>query len=108
VVVGGGVIVGLLSLLAGFLAGIPPLIVLGLTGIGAAFPFAYTFTNATAGRFLFGAIGLFVCVTGALNIAALLGVGEVASLAKSTGSIAWLAVVGTTWICSIPAINRRR
>lgn len=107
-VVGGGVIFGLLSLLSGFLAGIPPLIVLGLTGIGASFPFAYTFTNVAPGRFLFGAIGLFVVATGALNVAAVLGVGEVVNLSRAMGRIAWLAVVATTWIASVPSLNRRR
>lgn len=109
VVVGGGVVFGLIALLSGLLLKQPALFVLGLTGIGASFPFAYTFTNRSVqGRLLFGGVGLFVVATGTLNLLASLGFTQLNDAANSTASIAWLAVIGVTWLCNVPSLNRPR
>lgn len=107
-VVGGGVVAGLPLFLGGILAGLPVLLTAGLTLIGAAFPFAYTFTNkAPVGHWLFGAAGVFVLATGAVNGAAFAGFLEDSSLATGMGGLAFLLVMIVTWLANVRALNRK-
>jgi tetratricopeptide (TPR) repeat protein len=99
---GGGVLAGLLLLIGSLLAGSHFMLISGATLIGAAFPFAYTFTNVTHGKWLFGAIGLFVLVTGATKL-----IPGMEAMAAQFTSVAFLAVIATTWICGIDSISRR-
>ena len=81
--VGGGISAGVLLVALGFcakaaLSGNAETLMLlalipGATLIAAAFPFAYTFTNdAPVGRWIMGASGVFVILTGALILAGML------------------------------------
>jgi hypothetical protein len=106
-VCGGGVLIGFPLFVVGMLAHIPAAKVAGITLVGAAFPFAYTFKNATAGRWLFGAIGAFVLAAGAVNLTAVVSGDSSHRAAEVLGGLAFLSVLAVTWIANIPAIQRR-
>jgi tetratricopeptide (TPR) repeat protein len=62
---GGGVLVGLTMSGVGWLINQIDLMLAGLTFVGAAFPMALVFTNASrVGRWLFGALGVGIYLTG--------------------------------------------
>jgi Tfp pilus assembly protein PilF len=105
---GGGVIAGLPLCLIGFFAGLPVAMVIGAALVCAAFPFAYTFTNVTAGKWLFGAIGAFVYAAAVVVLVTVITGGKFDGLPSALASFAGLAVIGVTWICNIPTINRRQ
>lgn len=84
IVVGGGIISGVGLLLGSFVAKpfldsrmlpmLMPVVVMGATFVGSAFPFSYTFTNdAPFGRWFMGAAGVFVLATGVILSAGLAG-----------------------------------
>jgi len=104
-VVGGGVVVGVPFVIIGVLANLAPVLVVGVTLIGLAFPLAYVFTNRSIpGRILFGVAAAIVLLAGVASLfPSLLGSDAAASL---TG-LAVLAVVAVTWLCNIPALRRR-
>ena len=95
--VGLGVIGGLPLLAAGLVSRQPVLLVAGVTLIGSAFPFAYTFMNSVpTGRLLFGAIGVFVYFTGGIYIYEMLSKHSLGTWTEGLGTIAFLAVIGVT------------
>jgi tetratricopeptide (TPR) repeat protein len=105
---GGGVVVGLPAMLIGVFAGIHWLLALGLTLLGAAFPLSYTFTNTSRpGRWIFGGVGAFVYAAGlAVLLAPVLG-GAGEELSGGMAGFAILAVIVTTYVANIPALNQR-
>jgi tetratricopeptide (TPR) repeat protein len=109
VFVGLGVIGGLPLLAAGLIARQPVLLIAGVTLIGSAFPFAYTFMNSVKqGRLLFGAIGVFVYFAGGVSIYQVLTDNSLGPWTEGVGQIAFLAVIGVTWLCNLPRLNRRK
>lgn len=107
-VVGGGVVAGLPVFLIGLATGIAPLLIIGLTLIAMAFPFAYTFTNKSHfGRMLFGATGLFVLATGLANLAVATGLSPERTEISGATAIAGLAVMAVTWLANVRALNQR-
>jgi tetratricopeptide (TPR) repeat protein len=105
---GGGVMLGIPLLLAGVFAGWPAALIIGGTLVAAAFPFAYTFTNASAGRWLFGGVGAVVVAVGVLNLVEVLARVRFGSWLEGATGIALLAVVATTWLVNISALRRTR
>ena len=106
--VGIGVIAGLPLLAAGLIARQPILLVAGVTLIGSAFPFAYTFMNSVkAGRLLFGGIGVFVYFAGGISIYQMLTDHSLGVWTAPLGQLAFLAVIGVTWLCNVRSLNRR-
>lgn len=106
--VGGGVVLGLLLILIGVLASQPLALISGITLIAMGFPLAYTFTNhSVLGRWVFGSAAVFVVFMGGANIANLLLGGTLGSWVPSLTSLAGLVVIGVTWLCAVPALNRR-
>jgi F0F1-type ATP synthase assembly protein I len=107
-IVGGGVMLGLVMFLAGLASGWKPWFVAGFSLLGAAFPFAYTFTNESRfGKWIFGALGVFVLVAGLVNLADLLAPElKLEALAGSLLTLAIFVVVGTTWLSNVPALRR--
>lgn len=104
-VVGGGVLVGIPLFLAGVIAGWEIPLVCGLTLIGLAFPLAYVFTNASvAGRWAFGGAAAVVFAAGAAALFPGMFGGE---FSAALSGAAFLAVVAVTWLCNLPALNRR-
>lgn len=104
---GGGVIVGIVGIISGLVEKIPAVSYLGIAMVGAAFPFAYTFTNAAPGRWLFGAAGVFVLGVGVLNAMGSITGAKFGDWAGALNGAAILAVIGTTWLCNVSALNRR-
>jgi tetratricopeptide (TPR) repeat protein len=106
IAVGGGVFGGLLLLLIG--VALPPLRPLGMGVFGAAIPFAHTFTNdARAGAVIFGCVAVLALTAGAVNAAAVASPGSVSpGVAGGLASIAFLAVMLTTWLVNVPALKR--
>ncbi|CAN5587948.1 hypothetical protein BH09VER1_BH09VER1_40660 [soil metagenome] len=108
-IVGGGVTLGLPFFIIGIIFGLQPLLISGATLMAAAFPLTYTFNNeVTAGRYIFGATGLFIYVVGAANL-----LHEFSDSGRDEGlagltTIAWFAVIAVTWLCNVPSLNRRR
>jgi len=106
--VGGGVVLGLPLVLLGVLAHFPWALIAGITLIAMSFPLAYTFTNqSTAGRFVFGAAALFVAVVGLGNLVTAVSGRSLGPWVDSLTPLAGLVVIGVTWLCAIPALNRR-
>ena len=106
--VGVGVIAGLPLLAAGLLVRQPALLVAGVTLIGSAFPFAYTFMNSEkAGRLLFGGIGVFVYCVGAINVVQIVTQHSLGLWTAPLGQLAFLAVIAVTWLCNVRSLNRR-
>lgn len=108
VIVGGSVTLGLAMFLAGLAGGWKPCFAVGFALVGAAFPFAYTFTNdSKVGKWLFGAFGVFVLAAGAVNLADLLAPElGLEALAGSMLTLAIFVVIGTTWLSNVPALRR--
>jgi len=107
--VGGGVLAGLPLLALGILAHMPIPLIVGLSLIGGAFPFAYVFNNQeTAGRYLFFAAGLFVYVTGAINLVMALRGGAQNPGQETLTMLAFLTVIAVTWLANVRSLNRRR
>lgn len=104
VVVGGGVSVGLLCIVGSLLSGVGILILVAMTLIGMAFPFAYTFTNESRlGRWLFGSFGTFVVLTGIVAF-----INDVGSLHLPIGfmfGLSLLMVMATTWLANVKALR---
>lgn len=106
--VGLGVLVGLPLLVVGLILRQPVGLVAGVTLIGSAFPFAYTFMNAEKiGRLLFGAIGLFVYFVGGVSIFQMLTNHSLGPWTAPLGQLAFLAVIAVTWLCNVRTLNRR-
>jgi tetratricopeptide (TPR) repeat protein len=106
--VGGGVVLGLPLVLLGILATVPLALILGLTLIGVAFPLAYTFTNASkAGRLVFGGAAVFVGIIGIANLVTVILGHSWGSWVEALTPVAGLVVIAVTWLCAIPALNRR-
>lgn len=106
--VGGGVMLGVLLALAGVLIGWPISLTAGITLIAMGFPLAYTFTNrSAAGRAVFGLTAIFVAVMGAANIAEIVLGRTLGPWVGALTPLAGLAVIAVTWLCAIPALNRR-
>lgn len=106
-VVGGGVVLGLIMVLSGVMAGWEVVMILGLTLVGASFPFAYTFMNKTAGRYLFGAAGLYVVLVGIAAAFAAGGIIQESPALAGAAAAASLVVIAVTWLANVPALNRR-
>jgi hypothetical protein len=107
--VGGGVTLGLPFFVIGLVFGLPPLIISGATLMGAAFPLTYTFNNEVAlGRYVFGATGAFIYAVGAAKLFQEFGVAFAQGDLAGVSMIAWFAVIAVTWLCGVPALNRRR
>jgi Tfp pilus assembly protein PilF len=107
-VCGGGVLLGLPLFLLGVFAGWKMAFIGGATLVGAAFPFAYTFTNVKWGRWLFGAIGALVVVAGVVNIVQACSAVDLKDAATTLSGLAFLGVIGTTWLSNVSALNSRR
>ncbi len=106
--VGAGVVIGLPLLAIGLIVGQPALLIGGVTLIGAAFPFAYTFTNSIpTGRLVFGGIGVFIYAVGAIYITQSLTGESLGTWTANLGQLAFLAVIGVTWLCNVRSLNRR-
>ena len=105
---GGGVLLGFPLFIVGIFAHWPAATIPGATLVGAAFPFAYTFTNITWGRWLFGAVGMVVIGTGAVILTQYFAHQKFGSLAEGMIGLSVLCVIATTWLCNVTAINRRR
>ena len=100
-VVGGSIIVGLASLIAGIALDIFPAAILGGALVFAAIPFSMVFTNrARVGAVLFASVGL-VLLFGAVLI--VLGV----QAGKSIATAALIGVMLSTWLSSVPFLRRR-
>ncbi|MCE9599345.1 MAG: tetratricopeptide repeat protein [Spirochaetia bacterium] len=108
VFVGAPVVLGIISLAAGFALSSHIWTILGSAMIGAAFPFAYTFTNESrAGALLFGGAGLLAILAGGLEIFATLRPDAIdPGLVNSVTTFAIVGVVGTTWLCNVRALNQ--
>lgn len=107
--VGGGVVLGLPLFIGGIATGIEPLVIAGVTLIAAAFPMAYTFTNASnVGRVVFGLTGAFVYGIGAVNLIESVTGATFGSWVGGASYLALLAVVAVTWLCNVSALYRRR
>ncbi|HVE16894.1 MAG TPA: hypothetical protein VNB29_09155, partial [Chthoniobacterales bacterium] len=107
-VCGGGIVLGVPLIVMSIFTDFNLPLILGATCVLAAFPFAYTFTNVTWGRWLFGAIGGFVVTVGVADaIAEIIGEKPGEILGGLT-ALAILSVIVCTWICNIRAINIRR
>jgi tetratricopeptide (TPR) repeat protein len=102
---GGSILVGLPLIIAGAFTKFPPACVIGATLVGAAFPFAYTFTNASKGKWLFGAIGATVLIAGLLNLLVIMGLEGISSSATALAGFAFLGVAATTWLANVRALN---
>ena len=104
VVVGGGICIGLLCIVANLLTGSQLVLIAGMTLIGMAFPFAYVFTNESrSGVWLFGFLGAFVIFTGILCF-----VDTAASLNLSTRFFvlnSFLIVMATTWLVNVKSLR---
>lgn len=106
--VGMGVLLGLPLLGGGLIAGQHALVVAGVSLIGSAFPFAYTFTNAAVpGRYLFAAIGVFVYFVGAISVFQIVTKTPLGLWTEPLGQLAFLAVIAVTWLCNVRSLNRR-
>jgi tetratricopeptide (TPR) repeat protein len=107
-VCGGGVIAGILLCLTGILSGLAAPLVIGATLVAAAFPFAYTFTNRSNGKWLFGAAGAFVVAVGFASAGPLLVGQKPPEVVTGLVGVALLAVIACTWLCNVGALNSRR
>lgn len=106
--VGGGVVLGLLLVLGGVLASLPLALISGITLIAMSFPLSYTFTNrSVAGRWVFGGAAVFVAAMGVANFVNQIVGDTLGSWVPSLTSLAGLVVIGVTWLCAVPALNRR-
>ncbi len=106
VLVGGGVALGLLLVVAGAAASWFPATIWGAASLVAAIPFACVFHNdSRVGRVLFGGLGLYVAVVGAL-VGTAFALEWRADWVVSLASSAMLAGVATTWLANIPALRR--
>ncbi len=106
--VGIGVIAGLPLLAAGLILPQPALLVAGVSLIGSAFPFAYTFMNTEKlGRLLFGSIGVFVYFVGTISVIQIVTGKSFGVWTEPLGQLAFLAVIGVTWLCNVRSLNRR-
>jgi tetratricopeptide (TPR) repeat protein len=106
--VGIGVLLGLPLMAAGLISHQQILLIAGVTLIGSAFPFAYTFMNSIpTGRLLFGGIGVFVYFAGGIVIYETATNTSLGSWTENLGQIAFLAVIGVTWLCGVRTLNRR-
>jgi tetratricopeptide (TPR) repeat protein len=108
VFVGASVLSGIICLGVGLGLSAHIWTILGSALIGAAFPFAYTFTNdSKPGAALFGSVGLLALVAGGLEIyASLQPEGIDPGLVGSVTTFAIVGVVGTTWLCNVRALNQ--
>lgn len=109
VFVGGFIVAALILGAAGVVFGEFRLLLVAAMLVAAAVPFSHTFTNRSpVGRLLFGAIGVFALVAGALFIfQPLIGSVIDAKTAMSLGSAALIFSVLSTWLCNIPGLQRR-
>jgi tetratricopeptide (TPR) repeat protein len=106
--VGGGVVLGLLLVMIGALGGVPVALIVGITLIGTGFPLAYVFTNRSIyGRLLFGTAAAFVLFMGGANVASYFQGFPLGAWVPSLTGLAGLVVIGVTWLCAVPALNRR-
>ena len=89
------------------LAYMTPLIVLGITLLAAAIPFSYTFTNkAPAGRWIFGAIGVYVVVIGLLfSVYPWIQFFPKEKMGELALSAILISVL-STWLCNADSLRR--
>jgi tetratricopeptide (TPR) repeat protein len=108
VAVGGSIFAGVAFLIAGFGFQWAPATIAGITLVGAAFPFAYTFLNESkAGAVVFGGVAAFVLFAGGLALADGAVPGLLAdNLVQFCGGIALLLVIAATWLSNLRALNR--
>lgn len=106
-IVGGAVVVGLTAFAGGLIGGNPAALTLGITLIGASFPFAYTFLNESPGRYFFGAVGVYVLAAVGAASAKAAGLLPDLPAIKGAGMFAVLAVVSVTWLSNVRALNSR-
>jgi tetratricopeptide (TPR) repeat protein len=106
VLVGGGVMAGVLMLIAGFAASIDPLQKIGIACIAAAFPFSATFHNDhPTGRWVFGIAGAVVLACGVAS-------GLISTIAGESGMATILfsatLIIGvlTTWMGAFGVLRR--
>lgn len=106
--VGGGVVLGLLLVMIGALFGVPVALISGITLIAMGFPLAYVFTNRSVyGRLLFGTAAAFVLFMGGANVASYYVGYPLGAWVPSLTGLAGIVVIGVTWLCAVPALNRR-
>ncbi|MBI4028291.1 MAG: tetratricopeptide repeat protein [Verrucomicrobia bacterium] len=106
--VGGGVVLGIALILTGFMFKGMGTAVLGVSLLGAAFPWAYTFTNESKiGSWMFGAFATFVVGTGVVVFfTGLFHRPFPATLTAPALSVSLILVIVTTWLANIRALHR--
>jgi len=106
-VVGGGLILGLAALGAGFLFDWPLSQYLGVGCIAAIFPFSMTFTNgSTIGRWLFGSVGALAMLGGFLALAGRSIPLAYQDSAKTLFFAAIICCLASTWLGNVRALRR--
>ncbi|MDB4468037.1 tetratricopeptide repeat protein [Verrucomicrobiales bacterium] len=105
VVVGGGVVVGLVLLLAGFVLGQSPLIALGGGCICMAVPVVMALTNEhPKGKFLYGLLGLINVIALSAMVVGLVVPGL--DLMDSARTAGFLTLIVTTWLAVFGVLYR--
>ncbi len=106
-IVGGGLLAGLVILIAGASLAAEPVVTLGLGLIAASFPLSMTFTNGSRlGTWLFGTIGAITLLGAVLQLLAghvPLIDADAATTIFATGAFACLI---STWLGNVPALRR--
>lgn len=107
VIVGGGLLAGLVVLIAGAGLAAAPIITLGLGLIAASFPLSMTFTNGSRlGSWLFGSIAAVTLLGALLQLLAvhvpLIG----ANVAMTIFTVGAIGCLVSTWLGNIPALRR--
>ena len=105
IVVGGGVVVGLVLLLAGFVMGQPTLIALGGGCVCVAVPVVMALTNEhPKGRYLYGLLGLINVIALLAMVVSLMVPGlDLVDAARTTG---FLTLIVTTWLAVFGVLYR--
>ena len=106
-IVGGSVVGAITFGTLGALTGIIPLLFLAGTLLAAAIPFSHTFTNkSSAGRWLFGGIGVYVVIAGTIVLLAPWLPFVDANVAVNLAIVAILLSVLSTWLSNWRAVHR--
>lgn len=110
--VGGGLAVGVVLAVTGFVLPHDIFLVAGISFVFAAVPFACTFDNTQKlGRWLFGGIGTLAWVVAISVLTALVlpqgWDAKVVNAAMEVFPIALIGCVGTTWLGNVPYLHKR-
>ncbi len=116
-VVGGGLVFGIFSIIAGiglrttsWVQVSDTALFIGLGCIASSFPFSLTFTNhSRLGQWIFGVVGsTAVVATMAFVLAVWLPTLPLRKLITDFFPVACIACLACTWLGNIPALNKRR